>query len=110
MTERLLTCAIIRGGIQESGDIGGTHADIRRRLGDENPYEPKRGDVEGFLTTDRRFVHRLEAAAVAFAAGQSTISMRELLSSDIDWDGRKAPAKPPGRGRLYGKPHKRPRF
>jgi hypothetical protein len=47
------------------------------------------GDIEGFVTTNGRFVDRREAKDVALAAGQIHSSWktatRKLLSSDVHW-------------------------
>ena len=87
--ERRVSVAIIRNGVTESRGFK-THADLRRALGDENPYNQKRDDIEGFLTSEGRFVDRQEAKRIAVHCGQLdqwwlNVS-RKLLSSDLcDW-------------------------
>jgi hypothetical protein len=85
--ERLVSAAIIRNDNCEGGFR--SHAEIRRALGDENPYDSKPGDQEGFLTSKARFVSRRAAVSVGLASGQLPRMWegcgRELLSSDIDW-------------------------
>jgi hypothetical protein len=93
--ERLICCALIRDGVTHKGFR--SHADLRGKLGDEDPYTPNPDDIEGFLTSNDRFVGRGAAAVIAFDAGQVRVSMgRPLLSSDVDWDG-----KPVARKNIY---------
>lgn len=80
---RLISCAIMRENILHKGFK--SHAELRRSLGDENPYQHTKGDREGFYTSDNRFVGRHEAMIVGQRAGQCQYMERELLSSDINW-------------------------
>lgn len=85
--ERLKSAAIVRDGKDYSGHK--SHAQVRAALGDEDPYTSNPGDIEGFMTTENRFVTRRQAVKVGVAAGQLTEQWlmvgRELLSSDINW-------------------------
>lgn len=87
-TEFLTGCALQRGGVMH-GDLRvfQSHAEIRRMLGDRNPYEPTAGDECGFMTNTGRFVGRLEASTIAVLAGQAAPMYEgsEILSGDIDW-------------------------
>ena len=78
---RIVSCGIMRDGEIHKGYR--SHADIRRQLGDENPYLFKKTDTEGFITSEGLFVDRDIAKHIASAAGQCTHMARELLSSDI---------------------------
>jgi hypothetical protein len=89
-TERLAAAAIMRGGdVLERGFR--SHWELRQALKpgliDYSRGEP--GDIEGFVTSNGRFVNRHEAKDIAIAAGQIherwKNSGRDLLSSDIDW-------------------------
>jgi len=81
--ERLVACAIVRGGNTYSYGFK-SHADIRRELGDKNPYTSTVGDREGFLTSTDRFVGRYEANKIGAKAGQCVRMERQFLSSDVD--------------------------
>lgn len=85
--ERLVSAAIVRLGETHHGHR--SHADVRRALGDTDPYIPKGADLEGFYTSENRFVTRRQAVPIAIGAGQISSSWkgvsRELLSSDINW-------------------------
>lgn len=84
--ERLVACCLKRGGGMISRALK-SHAEIRRFLGDANPYVEKPGDECGFFTSTGRYVNRREAAAVGRLSGQLPPNFdREVLSSDIDWD------------------------
>ena len=92
--EHLISAAILRNGSCEAGHK--SHAEIRSALGDEHPYTSNPSDVEGFLTSNNRFVSRREAVRVGIAAGQLPESFcRDVLSSDVNWGGhlRKSAAK-----------------
>lgn len=93
--ERLVSAAILRRGVVESRGLR-SHAEIRRALGDENPYEHTQGDVEGFLTSGKHFVSRQQARLVGVASGQLSPMWREchrdVLSSDIDWNAGQGPS------------------
>lgn len=82
--ERLVCCAIERDGTTHGGGYR-THADLRRALGDSNPYQPRVTDRMGYLTSTGRFVGRIEAAEIARLAGQTASQSIELLSCDVDW-------------------------
>ncbi len=82
--EHLTAAAIERDGVVHS-DGARAHWEIRYALGDENPQRGQRDDVEGFLTSEGRFLTRWEAMKVGEIAGQCRPTGRELLSSDIDW-------------------------
>ncbi len=85
---RLVAAAIIRDGVVESRGFK-SHYLIRAALGDKDPSQKHPGDVEGFLTSEEKFVTREEALAIGIASGQLSIRyvglQRDLLSSDIDW-------------------------
>jgi hypothetical protein len=78
MTERLKAAAIMRNDeVFERGFR--SHRELRQALGDDDPDKGKPYDVDGFVTTEGRFVDRYDARAVAIAAGQIH------PSSDVDW-------------------------
>lgn len=81
--ERLVSVAIIRNGETFKGFK--SHAELRRSMNDEDPYVSKRSDVEGFWTSNERFVTRREGNRIASDAGQCPIMQRDMLSSDINW-------------------------
>lgn len=81
--ERLVACAIIRDGVTHSYGFR-SHAEIRRRLGDSDPYKSQRSDREGFITSNDRFVSRQEAKVIGVESGQCSDMSRELLSSDVN--------------------------
>jgi hypothetical protein len=85
--ERLIEAAIRRDSQIHAGFK--SHAEIRRALGDEDPYMSRRSDQEGFLTNSGRFISRDEAVIVGLASGQLPPMWedcsRMLLSSDIRW-------------------------
>ncbi len=103
--ERLAAAAIRRNGKIESRGFK-THSDIRGALGDEDAYESKRADEEGFLTDGGRFVDRFEAAAIGYAVGQVRDPGARLLSSEVTWDAKPTTGVPTKR-KLYGKQPKR---
>lgn len=86
--EGLVGCALER-----DGDIHGrekhyrSHSDIRRDLGDADPYSERHSDVCGFLTTKGRFVGRREGSVIAVLAGQALPMYEDtnILSCDIRW-------------------------
>lgn len=51
------------------------------------PLPVTKDSTQGFRTSDGRFVNRVEAAKIAFAAGQITWNPEELFSEDL-WQGR----------------------
>ncbi len=80
--EHLVSVALMRAGKLEHGHK--SHAELRRALGDADPYVSSPGDREGFYTSAGRFVTRAEAQDVAVRSGQLRQRMgRELLSSDV---------------------------
>lgn len=100
--ERLMYAAILRDGHCHGG--AKSHAEVRRKLGDENPYEHTLGDTEGFVSSRGQFYSRYAAIPVGVRAGQLdrrwlNVS-RELLSSDIDWEGKPAPEPGPTEYRI----------
>jgi hypothetical protein len=84
MTEKLTAVAIIRDGVTESRGFK-SHWELRYAMKDENPQKGLPGDIEGFITSTGRFVTRHEAKSIAAEAGQAQPTIRDLLSSDIDW-------------------------
>lgn len=84
--ERLVAVAIQRDGETHHGFKA--HWELRASLGDENPHERTRGDREGFWTSAERFVGRYEASDIGLISGQVFGRVRELLSSDVDWDSK----------------------
>lgn len=84
---RLVSAALIRDGVTHAD--AKSHAEIRRRLGDSDPYVSNRNDSEGFLTSDGTFLSRLASVPYGVNSGQLVSSWlscgRDLLSSDIDW-------------------------
>lgn len=87
--ERLTGCAIRRNREWHAPEGCRSHAEVRRLLGDENEYQSRPGDVEGFITSEGRHVGRSEAVIVGIGSGQVPPAWRgvsrELLSSDINW-------------------------
>jgi hypothetical protein len=81
--ERLVSCAIIRGGETHSYGFK-SHADIRRKLGDQDYYASNSSDEEGFMTSHGRFVGRSEANIIGSETGQCVRMTRKFLSSDVD--------------------------
>jgi hypothetical protein len=69
--EYLTSCAIIRDG-ETYGSRHRSHPEIRRALGDENPYNKFRGYQEGYITSEGRFVGRYEACDIGIRSGQVT--------------------------------------
>lgn len=67
----------------------GSHSDLRRQY---NIVEHDTDFEHGFMTDASRFVTRNEARIIAVASGQLgpqwAKAGREVLSSDVDWDGR----------------------
>lgn len=96
MTNRLVSCALIRDGVTHSRGFK-EHWQIRAALGDADPYQKKMTDEYGFLDSLGVFHDRLEAILVAVDAGQLDRSWeripRELLSSDLRWDANIEPVK-----------------
>lgn len=88
--ERLVACCLKRDGGMISRALK-SHAEIRRFLGDANPYVERPGDECGFFTSTGRYVNRREAAPVGVRSGQLPEGWgdREVLSSDIEWEGRR---------------------
>ncbi len=87
--ERLEAAAIIRDG-QTVSRFFKSHIQVRASMGDADPEKSKRGDTEGFITSNGRFVDRQEAIKVGLASGQLNAmwdrpNMRDVLSSDINW-------------------------
>ena len=87
VSERLVAAMIERSGRRFSWGFR-SHAEIRRKLGDADPYTSTAGDVEGFVTDKDRFLSRRGAMIVGEQAGQCQPMVRDLLSSDINWDAR----------------------
>ena len=110
-SERLVSCAIIRAGETHTGFQ--SHADIRRKLGDEDPYKANPGDSEGFMTDSGRFVGRGLAQAIGMASGQVTMNAVRLLSSEVIWDRIHPDLRPktaltkPKSGKRWATPKKR---
>lgn len=86
--ERLVAVAILRDGAVIQRGFK-SHWELRAainpdRTADHTKHIP--GDVDGFYTSNCRFVTREEAVSVAVAAGQiGRPQGRPLLSSDIEW-------------------------
>lgn len=78
MTERIDYAAI-----ECNGKIytGARHLDIKAEIYGE--YKSISRLVEGFFTSERRFVRRREAARIAFAAGQTSAEKDFLYSEDV---------------------------
>lgn len=83
--EKLVAVAFMRDGETYHG--WKSHSDLRRSIGDQDPYRPQPQDIAGFWTDRDRFVTRREAVPIAVAAGQISKDWlnvhRELLSSDV---------------------------
>lgn len=86
--EYLTGCALRRGGVMH-GDLRvfHSHSEIRRALGDADPYKENPNDESGFMTNKGRFVGRIEASTIAVLAGQAApmYDGRKILSGDITW-------------------------
>lgn len=82
----LVACGLIRHG-DELGQGAGyrSHAEIRRALGDENPYVEREGDICGFWSSEGKFLTRYQASFVGAAAGQVSREGYAILSSDVSW-------------------------
>lgn len=95
MTERLTGVAIKRDGVlHERGASIREHWRLRtivNPLGTLPADRRATGDVDGFMSSEGRFVTRWEARDIAIHSGQLherwKSSAREPLSSDINWDG-----------------------
>lgn len=86
--EFLTGCALYRDGVLHGETtVYRSHAEIRRKLEDRNPYEENPGDESGFMTNTGRFVGRIEASTIAVLAGQAApmYEGRKILSGDITW-------------------------
>jgi hypothetical protein len=85
--ERLVSVAIQRDGEVHSRGFK-SHYALRAALGDKFPQQHHPDDVEGFMTSEGRFVDRHDAKHIAVNSGQIPPSWqksgRRLLSSDID--------------------------
>lgn len=79
----IAAAAIIREGEITTGQR--SHAQLRRQLGDEDCYQSRPSDREGFIDNHGQFHSRLNAARIAQAAGQAMFGNRPLLSSDVTW-------------------------
>lgn len=66
------------------------HCDVIQMMGLTLPWPVTKGATQGFMTSDGRFVGRIEAAELAIAAGQLTREQLqvppELYSEDL-WKG-----------------------
>ncbi len=85
--ERIIGCALRRGdNILGTENQFKSHSEIRRALGDDNPYQENPNDIAFFFTSKHRVVGRVEASVIAVDAGQAMQSQRgrNILSSDID--------------------------
>lgn len=85
--ERIIGCALRRGdNVLGTENPFKSHSEIRRALGDSNPYDEKPSDVPLFFTSKHRLVGRIEASGIAVDAGQAKplLRGRNILSSDID--------------------------
>ena len=86
--EYLTGCVIRRGGVLH-GDLRvfRSHSEIRRSLGDEDPYTERPGDEHLFVTNRGRLIGRIEGSTVAVLAEQAApmYEGRAILSSDITW-------------------------
>ena len=90
MSERIEKAALMKDGVVYSVDRPGRHNHVislaHKKLGlSEDPMEPLREDVQGFLTNSGRFVDRKEAVEIAVKAGQIPGYKYELFSEDV-WD------------------------
>lgn len=87
--ERLVAVAILRGGEVIQGGGFKSHWELRAAINPDRRADHRKtipGDVDGFYTSNCRFVTREEAKDVAIAAGQiGGPQGRPLLSSDIEW-------------------------
>lgn len=84
--ERLTGCIILRDGEWFGLDKHfRSHSEVRMFIGDENPYEEKKTDSAGFITSEGRILTRVEASVVAANCGQVSDRYRDhpILSSDI---------------------------
>lgn len=87
--ERLVSVAIQRDGVVHARHK--SHYELRMSMNpdDPDPRVGRMGDIEGFMTSQGRFVTRDEGRDVAVASGQLGKEWerggRKLLSSDINW-------------------------
>lgn len=87
--EYLVGCYVERQGMV-FGDLATayrTHSDVRRKIGDANPYEETPGDICGYITSEGRMVGRREGSTIAVLAGQAApmYDGTDILSCDIAW-------------------------
>lgn len=82
--ERLASVGLIRNGVLHGHGVK-SHARVRQSLGDKNSWVSQLADNEGFITSEGRFVDRIEAQVIALESGQTTVAGRKMLSSDITW-------------------------
>ena len=89
VTEWLVGCVVRRDGQNHGGEGFHSHGEVRRSLGDENPYTARSGsdDQLGFLTNQGRFVGRNEGSIIAVLAGQAAPMYEDtaIMSCDINW-------------------------
>jgi len=87
--EHLVGCSLERDEVVHGRTLDRyrSHSDIRRELGDENPYNERPGDVCGFVTNTGRFVGRREGSVIAVLAGQAPPMYEDtqIMSCDIAW-------------------------
>lgn len=83
--ERIEFAAILQDGTVYTVERPGRHHDVMKYMLDLG-IESKPGHVQGFYTSNKRFVNRREGLAVAQAAGQlirKTMPEYELFSEDL---------------------------
>lgn len=87
--DRLVSVAIMRDGEVIKGFKSHWQLRLSINPNDPDPRVGDPGDVDGFMTSEGKFVDRDEARIIAMRAGQIHASwataQRKLLSSDINW-------------------------
>jgi hypothetical protein len=83
MQERIVK-ACIRHPKTKGLHVGRRHGDILQQMYDNGAMEGLPGDsMFGFLTSEGRFVDRIEAAMIAYEAGQIEKPQLGLQSQDL---------------------------
>ena len=86
MTERIVAAAIQYEGVTFSLPRPARHAQVMHSLDLLMTVEQMASACQGFLTSDGRFVNRVQARQIAFVAGQkpkTTGNSTHLFSEDL---------------------------
>ena len=79
------TLTIVDAAVLFNGTIwrGRRHSEIMWRIAQVHPKVYVTQEMQGFVTSDGRFVNRFQAGAVAFRAGQTKTRIQTLLSEHL---------------------------